>query len=346
MFNLSHIVLFLTLIVATGCSSFSEMSFEVLRPAGYSVPPDIKSVVLVDNSLVFPDTNVNIIMLDREIIKVDTNKVADYSSSVINTIKTELLGRMFFDTVYVDTIQYKIAGHGTPLDKLSPAQIKGICKKFGADAIISLDAYRYTNNISIESYGDYEYYSAYDASAINYWRIYNCYNMSVMNVHIQKDTIFWDNIGYSINGSLNSFISFEKATHEIGKYLSYQMVDYLVPYWEKVNRHLYTSGSIHFLNATDWVNRDNWQEAEKIWNYIFSNGSKKAKIKAALNIALALEMQGHVEEATDWTFKVYKILDDDSTKTKNRINRYAIKYYLNLSKRKLEYEKLIEQLGG
>jgi hypothetical protein len=332
--------------VATGCSSFSEMNFEVLRPAGYSMPPDIKSVVLVDNSQVFPDTAVNIIMLDSEIIKVDTDKVADYTSSVINTIKEELLSRMFFDTVYVDTIQYKIVGNGASLDELSPAQIKGICKKFGADAIISLDAYRYTNNISIESYGDYEYYSTYDASAINFWRIYDCYNMSVMNIHIQKDTVFWDNIGYSINGSLNPFVSFNKATHEIGSYLSYQMVDYLVPYWEKVSRHLYTSGNIHFLNATDWVNRDNWQEAEKIWNYIYSNGSKKAKIKAALNIALALEMQGHIEDATDWAFKVYEILDNDGTKTKNSINRYAVKYYINLSKRKLEYKKLVEQLGG
>ncbi len=346
MFKLSYIILFLLLTSVTGCSSFSEMSFEVLRPAGYSVPPEIKSVVLVDNSLVFPDTAVNIIRLEGEIIKIDTNKVADYSSFVINEIREELLNRMFFDTVYVDTIQYKKIGHGAQLDELSTIQIKEICDKFGADAIISLDAYRYTNNISIESYGDFEYYSTYDASAINYWRIYDCYNMSVLNVHLQKDTIFWDSNGSSINSSLNPFISFDRATHEIGRYLSYQMVDYLVPYWEEVTRHLYTSGSIHFLNATDWVNRDNWQEAEKIWSYIYSNGSKKAKIKAALNIALALERQGHIYEATDWAYKVYEIIERDGTKFSSNIHRYAVKYYINLSKRKVEYKKLIEQLGG
>ncbi len=345
MFKLSRYILFLILTAATGCSSFSEMSFEVLRPAGYSVPPEIKSVVLVDNSLVFPDTAVNVIMLEGKIIEIDTNKVSDYSSFVINEIREELLNRMFFDTVYVDTIQYKKIGHGAQLDELSTIQIKEICDKFGADAIISLDAYRYTNNISIESYGNFEYYSTYDASAINYWRIYDCYNMSVLNVHLQKDTIFWDSNGPSINSSLNSFISLDRATHEIGRYLSYQMVNYLVPYWEEVTRHLYTSGSIHFLNATDWVNRGNWQEAEKIWNYIYTNGSKKARLKAALNLALASERQGYIKEARDWAYKVYKIMEETDPASDSSLKRYAMSYYIDLSKRTLEYKKLVEQLG-
>jgi len=55
--------------------------------------------------------------LEGEIIKIDTNKVADYSSFVINEIREELLNRMFFDTVYVDTIQYKKIGHGAQLDE-------------------------------------------------------------------------------------------------------------------------------------------------------------------------------------------------------------------------------------
>lgn len=338
--------IFLLLTSLAGCSSFSVMNFEVMRPAGYSVPPEIKSVVLVDNSIVFPDTNVSIIMLDKEIIKVDTTKVADYSSHVLNTIRDELLSRMFFDTVYVDTIQYKKISRGAALGKLSYNQIQNICSKFGADAIISLDAYRYTNNISIQTLIDYdEYYSTYDASAINYWRIYDCFNMSILNFHLQQDTIFWDNIGSTLNGSLNPFISFDKATHKIGSYLSYQMVDYLVPYWEEVSRNLYTSGSMHFLNASDWVNRGNWEEAEKIWNYIYSNSSKKAKIKAALNLALAFERYGDIDEATDWAYKVYKILEENDTKTNSDINRYAVDYYINLSKRKQEYKKLIEQLG-
>ena len=328
----------------TGCSSFSEMNFEVLRPAGFSFPPEIKSVVLVDNSKVFPDTNVNVIMLDDAIIKIDTNKVAVYSTSVLNTIKEELLSRLFFDTVYIDTIQYKIIGNRDPLDKLSNAQIKDICKKYKADAIISLDAYRYANDINIKTSSDY-FYSSYDASAINYWRVYNCTDMSVMNIHLQKDTIFWDGFGSSVNSSLGKFIDFGKATHEIGLYLSYQMADYLVPYWEEVTRNLYTSGSMHFLNATDWVNKNNWQEAEKIWNYIFTNGSKKARVKAALNLALAFERQGHIKEATDWAYKAYKILEGDSVTINSNINRYTVEYYINLSAREKEYKKLIEQLG-
>ena len=338
------IYIFILFTVVTGCSSFSEMNFEVLRPAGYSFPPEIKSVVVVDNSKVFPDTNVNVIMLDDAIIKIDTNKVVDYSSSVINAIKEELLSRMFFDTVYVDTIQYKIIGNRAPLDKLSNTQIQDICEKYKADAIVSLDAYRYANDINIKTSSDY-FYSSYDASAINYWRVYNCTDMSVMNIHLQKDTIFWDGFGSSVNSSLVAFIDFDKATHEIGLYLSYQMADYLVPYWEEVTRNLYTSGNMHFLNATDWVNKDNWKEAEKTWNYIYENSSKKAKIKASLNLALSLERRGEIDEARNWTSKAYTLLSEMKSETKTRLKIYVFYYHEDLKKRKKEYEKLVEQLG-
>ncbi len=333
------------LIGVTGCSSFSDVHFEVLRPAGYSVLPEIKSVVLVDNSKVFPDTSVNVIRVDDEIIKVDTTKVNDYTKLILNTVKSELDNRLFFDTVYVDTIKYKSITNGDMIDKLTNAQIKDICEKFSVDAIVSLDAYKYTNNISVKSSGDSEYFSAYDASAINYWRIYNCSDMSVLNTHLQKDTIFWNGFGFSINSSLGTFIQFDKATKEIGLYLSYKMVDYLAPYWEEVIRRLYTSGNMHFLNATDWVNKDNWQEAEKIWNYIYTNGSKKAKIKAAVNLALSLERRGEINEATNWTSKAYTVMSEMKSEMKTKLKMYVINYYKDLLKRKKEYIKLVEQLG-
>ncbi len=355
------------LTVVTGCSSFSEMNFEVLRPAGFSFPPDIKSVVLVDNSKVFSDTSVNVIRVDDEIILVDTTKLNDYTKMVLNAVKSELENRVFFDSVYVDTIKYKSISKGKMIDKLTNNQIIDICDKFGADAIVSLDAYRYANNINVTSSGNPDaiivlneigttlktsisdsgdsFFSSYDASAINLWRIYNCSDRSVLNVYVQKDTIFWDGFGLSINSSLSNFIQLDKATREIGSYLSYQLVDYLAPYWEEVTRQLYTSGNMHFLNATDWVNKDNWQEAEKTWNYIYENGSKKAKIKASLNLALSLERRGEIDEAKNWTSKAYTLLLEMKSLNKTKLKMYVVFYYKDLQKRTKEYEKLVEQLG-
>ncbi len=90
----------------------------------------------------------------------------------------------------------------------APMQIRQICKKFGADAIVSLDAYRYANYVKVNNLGNYEYFSTYDAAAIHYWRLYNCHTGHVMNVHSQNDTIFWEDYGNSINQSLFGFPSF------------------------------------------------------------------------------------------------------------------------------------------
>ncbi len=102
---------------------------------------------------------------------------------------------------------------------------------------------------------------------------------------------------------------------------------------------------MHFLNATDWVNKDNWQEAEKTWNYIYENGSKKAKIKASLNLALSLERRGEIDEAKNWTSKAYTLLLEMKSLNKTKLKMYVVFYYKDLQKRTKEYEKLVEQLG-
>jgi hypothetical protein len=330
--------------VLSACSSYTAIHFEALRPAVYSVPPEIKSVVLVDNSIEFPDTMVNVILVNEEIVKVDTTKVPDYPKNVIKIVGGELSKRMFFDTVYVDTLRHKSFVRGKQTEELKPAQIDSICLKFGVDVIISLDAYRYTNNVSILNIADYEYYAAYDASAINFWRIYRCADHSVMNVHLQKDTIFWEGSGESMNGSVSSFPKFSDATHEIGSYLAYKYVDYLAPYWEEVTRRLYTNGNMNFQNATEWISKGNWKEAEKIWNYIYKNGSNYSKIKAAVNLAVAFERTGDIDNAIKWSYNAYrKMIEKPNVPARMRV--YIMSYYNDLTVRKREKRKLVEQLG-
>ncbi len=328
----------------SSCASFTEIHFDILRPAGFSVPPEIKTVVLIDNAVDFPDTVANIIKVDEEIVRMDTTKVRDYPLHVIKTVAEELNQRMFFDTVYIDTLKYKKPGRATLLNELSDVQIDSICRKFGVDAIISLDAYKYTNDISIVSISDFEYYSSYDASALNYWRIIRCSDHHLLNDNLQKDTIFWENTGESINSSLRTFPDFKTATYDIGEYLAGKYVDYISPYWEDATRRLYTNGNMNFINATEWVNRDNWKEAKKIWNYIYNNGSKKAQIKAALNIATAFEKDGDIDNAIAWAYKAYKNLIE-SSRGSTKLKLYVFSYYKELSVRKREKRKLIEQLG-
>ena len=330
-------------VLVTSCASSSVIHFDILRPAGFSVPPEIKSVVLVDNSIDFPDTAANIVKVDEEIVKVDTTKVRDYPLHVIKTVGEALNSRLFFDTVYVDTLKHKIFRKGAQLDKLRPEQIDSICRKFGVDAIVSLDAYRYTNEVSVIGVGEFQYYATYDASAINYWRIYLC-DHSVLNTHVQKDTIFWEGQGETLNSSVREFPDFKKATYEIGTYLAQKYVDYLSPYWEEVSRRLFTNGNMNFQNATEWINKGNWLEAEKLWNYIYENGSRSAKTKAALNLAVSFERAGDIDHAVEWAYNAYKTMLEKAGGSA-KLNIYVMDYYRELTVRRMEKKKLIEQLG-
>ena len=342
--HLKYIFLFLTAATLAACSSFTEIHYEVLRPAKYSVPPEIKSVAIVDNSIDFPDTTANVIKVDDEIVRVDTTKVPEYPTNVIRVVGEELNNRMFFDTVYVDTLKHKEFVRGRLLSELLPSQIDSICRRYGVDAIVSLDAYRYKNEVSIITIADYEYYAAYDASAANYWRIYRCSDHSVMNMHLQKDTIFWEGTGESMNSSVRTFPKFSDATLEIGSYLANKYVDYLAPHWEEVSRRIYINGNMNFQNATEWINKGNWEEAKKIWNYIYENGSNSAKIKAAINLAVAFERIGDIDNAIKWGYNAYqKMMDKPNLSAKTRL--YIMSLYNDLTVRKREKKKLTEQLG-
>jgi hypothetical protein len=166
-----------------------------------------------------------------------------------------------------------------------------------------------------------------------------------MDVHLQKDTIFWEGEGSSINHSLSGFPSFAEATYSIGEYLASGYIDHLAPHWEEVHRRLFTSGSMNFLNATEWLNKGNWEEAGKIWNYIYKTGSKKAKMKAALNLAVAFERNGKINEAVDWASKAYTVLAQKNSEGNSGFKRYIIDFYRQLSIEKMERKKLEQQLG-
>ena len=329
----------------TGCASYSDIQFDELKPAGFSVPPEIKSVVLVDNSRKYIDTTAKIILIDRKKIQKDTVKT-DYPETVLKSLKDELDKRYFFDTVYIDTVHYKQISQKDAIAKLTKRQVRYICNKFGADAVVSLDAYRYNNIVYLQETEDFTYYVLYDASAINLWRIYRCDDLSEMNLHIQKDTIFWDGYGASIKSAFALLPSLEKGSDEIAKYLSFKYADYLAPYWKTVTRRLYITGNIFFLNASDWVSKGNWEEAEKLWNYIYLNKSKKAKVKAALNLAVSMERKGDIDDAIRWAYAAYEILKEKKTTSNANLSNYAVNYYKRLTRRKREYKKLHEQVGG
>ncbi len=340
-----YVLSLLVTLLLFSCKSYEEMHYEVLRPAGYSVPPTITSVVLVDNAYPFNPNDAHIAHVLGDEVKLDTVRVDTFASVILSQLKMELDLRQFFDTVYIDTLKYNTVSAGKQFRQLTPSQIIEICEKHDADALLSLAGVEYGTSIKVHDMGA-EYYATMDAGGFGYWRLFDGYSAEGLHAQLKRDTLYWDSVGQGIETSVAAFPSLQEATVELGRYLGASFADELAPYWELVERRVYTAGSAHFVNATEWLNKDNRYEAEKLWGFIYEHGNSREKGKAANNISVSMEARGEIALAMEWAYKSYEAFEMKGVTGKADERRVAKALYLDMVKRYRDIKKLDEQVGG
>ena len=341
------LTLLLGVLLLTACSSnYRIIEIEVLKPAKYSVPPDIASIVLVNNSYPFRDTSIHVASVDGKRMVFDSILVDAFPDTLLKSLSKELLLRKFFDTVYVDTTQYNREFSGEPLNPLSTQQVDDICEKFNAQAILAVGAYSHRTQVNIEEVASYEFFSTMDISSVTYWRFYDALQDQVIHEKIQADTLFWDGYGSSTASSLKSFPKISDATLNLADYMGWKFADNIAPYWEVAQRKLYTSGNAYFLSAMDWITKNNWEEAEKLWGFVYENGKTIDQARAAHNIAFSFEQKGDFESAAKWAYNSYQSYSLTSSARFGAEIKEATVYYQDMSVRKREHKKLVKQIGG
>lgn len=330
------------------CSSYYQIvNMEVLKPAVYSVPPHIASIALVNNSYPYRDSVAHVALLKDTVIVFDSLMVDAFPDTLLQSLSKELIRRKFFDTVHVDTTRYIKEGHGKPLQLLSAKQVNSICEKYKVQGILEVGAYSHKTTVRVEEVLPYsDFFSTMDLSGIAYWRLYDGTSGQVIHQTVQSDTLFWDGYGATVNKSTMSLPNIKPATLELAGYMGWKYADEIAPYWMPIQRKIFTSGNEYFIGAMEWVSRDNWGEAEKLWGYIYENGKPIEKARAAHNIAFSFEKKGDFPSAVKWAFESYKIYKGILSSMYVLEKNEAMRYYTELSVRKRDFNKLSKQIGG
>ncbi|MCU4175545.1 DUF6340 family protein [Carboxylicivirga sp. N1Y90] len=333
------------IVVLVGCKSYSVLNYDVLKPAKNTIPPEVKSIVLVDNSYPFVDSSIHFLEVDGEIEILDSIWVEAFADSVLLSLKESLLSQNFFDTVFIDTTNYNELLLGKPLKKLTAFEVNTICAEFGADAVLALDGYKYGSKLEIVDYGDSQGASL-DVNATCYWRFYDYYSQTILFEDLQQDTIYWYEEGSSAVHAASKLPSIKNAISEIGFYIGDAYVNHLVPTWETREQRLFIAGNSYFVNAAEWYGKSNYKEAEKLWAYVFEHGKNFEKARAAHNIAISFEQQNEIASALKWAFNSYNIYREIKSPIYAEEVAESKDYYIYLAHRKSEVEKLDQQIGG
>ncbi len=338
------LILLLFPMLFCSCSSLTNINVDVLRPASFSVPPQILSVLVVDNSLPYRDNNVHIVSSLDKVIVIDTLWVDNFGDITIKSFGESLKERKFFDSVFTHNKPLKQDYRNPNFGEIPRFIIDSLINAYNVQAIISLESLKYKTKTNIFNLGDY-YYTSLDANGFIIWKMYHP-NGNVMDASIQKDSVYWENTGISFKLSYSGLPSIRESVEILAWHLGKNGIKRIAPYWESVTRNIYTGGNHLFLRADDLRLANNWEEAAKVWYYIYENGNRRQKARAAHNLALSYEIRGNFPEAVAWSDISRKIFDglgfvftafDEQELSRN--------YYLRLCERYQEKKKLDEQLG-
>jgi len=324
------------------CGSMSTLKLDVLRPGEVTIDPEILSIAVVDNSLLYRGEGVHTVKTPRGSGTIDTLWIDDFPQIAAISMVDALQDKQFFNEVYYHNDKTNTYGRG---NYMLNRKIEYICNKYDVQAVVFLESYMYKTKLALVDLGDI-YYGTMDVSGGILWKIYEK-NGTLLDQYFQTDSIFWDAAEGRYASLLNKLPRQTAATEVLAEYLGETYIKRVAPYWETVSRKYYSKGHFLFMRANDLHAINNWSEAAKIWYYVYENGNKRQKAITSFNIALSYEVQGDFDEAVAWGKISQKLFDNLGSMRSSKYEKKIIKYYnIQLVERQQQKKKLDEQIGG
>lgn len=269
------------------CSSIQTLTFDQLSPATISFPERVRNVAVVNNMPVIPEAKRTILTLGE--MNGNGKKSAEMLASALADSK-------YFNQVMI----CDSALNETDLAKrriLSSQEVMQLAEELDADLVFSLDL------VNIQTERDEIFYpglqgswSVIKAKITPVLSLYIPGREEPMNVITKTDSLQWD---------ASMAPSDRQMQEEAASFSAYMLTQMLVPYWQQAERLYYDGGCVEMRDAAVCVRENDWQGAYDLWHSLYEQTrSKKLKVRSAINLALASEMQGDVMQAEKWLKEV------------------------------------------
>ncbi|MFT3738610.1 MAG: DUF6340 family protein [Breznakibacter sp.] len=334
-----------TLMTLSSCLTSKPFNIDVLKPAEYTVPVDIKNVVVANNAYRIGDSiEVLVNKQGGQYIKSNPDTVPEV---VLKQLTKSLAERRFFDTVYYyprPLTRMVVSGGIKPVSNNELQVLRNTCN---ADAAIVLQGYKIIPSIDYILVSDEtKYYHVEQSVDAEFtWLFIDLRTDSVLNVYKQTDVLDWTAFSEKFKYPVPGLPSFKESIVVTADLLGFAYADYISPNWQSTERYYYSSNAGYYGEADQHVKNNEWDKASKIWFGLYEVAKKSTKARLAHNIALSYEMMGNFEDASLWaheSWTIYNKLSDWFGYEKDR----EAKYFETLVKRSIDAKKLEGQIGG
>ena len=334
----SGLLWFVFLLILSSCVSYEKFSIEVYKPSEVRLTPDVKKVAIISRNLKYEhDTLQNYQVRNHRLIKdkirFNTDSLA--IKTCLDSLSGKLLEQSQFEKVEIlPTNTFPV----TRVKEIRPAKnewYKVISEKTGADILILLDMFS-----CFFGQDDVNATPVVNVVTSNIWSVYSASDQEIINRFTQVDTLYWD--GMDENGQYKKLRIPDKKNAVLlsAGVIGENYAKHILPAWTKVDRNFMQSSDNELQKAVKLANNGQWDEAVAIWKVYSERKSKRNKVIALYNLALASEMNGDVDRAVELTDQAAKASSGLFMSSENEAVR---KYSAVLYQRKNEINKLNQQ---
>jgi hypothetical protein len=327
-----RITLFASVCIVIASSCTTSLPIKVMHPAQINLPKEIKTVAVVDRSIVDDDNRVGNILeglITGEGIMADKYG-AENSMKGLELIATE---SPRLELATGAPIRIKAKGMGLTNNEIPWPIVDSICKERGADAIVVLEAFDSNDFGSV--LGQPVTVAKPGMTVKASWRIYYPAKKEVVD-HFTDYTTWNNNNPYYTPNIFDPIPQGNRVTAQAGYAAGIDYGRRIAASFYHENRLIHTSGNDAMKVGYRSATAGNWDAAKTTWrSQLEKDVKKKVRKRASLNLAVAYEMTDNLTLAREMAQHSYEVYG----------NKHALGYMHVLEQRIAEQPILKEQLG-
>ncbi len=322
-----YFFIFISLIILSSCSKYGYVRLKYPNPPLVSLPENIHDIAVVNRSLTKKDNKKPLIdaIITGEVAGSD--KMA--SDEAIKGVFDGLNGWHHFNIIIpTQTRLYGTGTRETP-ELLNWNLVKHICDSSKVQALLVLENFDSNSGILLDNVHNQvnavlngntppPITTQVRMNAESFWRLYDPATQKIIDEFKSQNYL-------NFNGNVPPPEALPQTAYASGQ----QYVNRFLPTYYYVKRDMYKRGKgrdkSEFLKGFRRSEVANWKGASEVWLELTKSKNATNAGRACLNMAVACEVQGSINEAYTWAKKAYEDYG-------NRLGRdYAnkLKYRLN-----------------
>jgi hypothetical protein len=292
------------IVICYSCSSTNLMSLSVNEPAPVSLPPNAKTVAVVNRSRAAEDSRT--VDAIHRTMSLETKELQAEGAGASLTGLTDALIRSnrFASVKTLNNLDLRSYGAGVFPVYLSWDTVEKICRENHADVLFSLELFDAESKVGL-NIANLGQGSNVNTQVKTGWRIYDPSTRIILDQFvISRDLTFQ---GGNLLSTGSAMLGHREAVIKAGNRAGEDYATRIIPYSLRVSRYYYVRGDGSFSIAKRMAQAGDWDDAAKIWLEATKSPSRKVAGSGCYNMAIISEINGDLNGALQWAKKAYEV---------------------------------------